>query len=143
MTTQRLAPSLILGLALALTSACDGDDGDDSANSDTETGDGDGDPGDGDGEPVLMGCGAIMDSQGCLDEPGCAPVFGNELVDDGDGGYCTSAEEGFVGCANASELCPMLGKTLCDGDTIWRTTSCVPDNVTPCEAPGEISGPCE
>jgi hypothetical protein len=30
----------------------------------------------------------------------------------------------------------------CDGESVWRTTGCVPGNLTPCEAPGEITGTC-
>jgi hypothetical protein len=37
---------------------------------------------------------------------------------------------------------PMLGKSLCDGQSVWYTTQCVPDNLQPCETPGGVSGPC-
>lgn len=155
---------LTFGLLLSFAPACDEDNNDDQADGETaeETaGDGDGDGGDGDGDDTgdgdgdgdggdgdgdtgeLMGCGALMTEAECMAEAGCGVVRGNLLVEDGEGGWCTEAEEQFIGCASSAELCPMLGKTLCDGDTMWRTTDCVPDNLTPCEAPGDITGACE
>jgi hypothetical protein len=157
---------MTFGLLLSFAPACDGDDGDDQAgetsgdgdsetgngDGDGDTGDGDGDTGDGDGDSgdgdgdgdtgELMGCGALMTEAACLNELGCGPVRGNLLVEDGEGGWCTEAEEMFIGCASSADLCPMLGKTLCSDDAMWRTTGCVPDNLTPCEAPGEITGAC-
>jgi len=151
---QRLSTTVAcLGLGLLAISACDGEDegGDPIAETGgeqdtTETGaegDGDGDPETG-GETTgeLMGCALIDSADTCQSEPGCGPIMGNLLVDDGDGGLCTEAEQQFIGCANTSELCPPLPKTLCEGETVWRTTGCVPDNLTPCEAPAEISGSC-
>jgi hypothetical protein len=157
MTDHRLRISAVMtfGLLLSFAPACDGDDGDDQAgetsgDGDGETGDGDGDTGDGDGDSgdgdgdtgELMGCGALMTEADCLNELGCGPVRGNLLVEDGNGGWCTESEEMFIGCASSQDLCPMLGKTLCDDATMWRTTGCVPDNLTPCEAPGTITGAC-
>jgi hypothetical protein len=166
----RMSAAMTLGLLLSFAPACDSEDGDDQAgetagDGDAETGDGDGDGetgdgdgdggdgdgdgdigiGDGDGDPdtgELMGCAALQTEADCLGQLGCGPVRGNLLVDDGDGGWCTETDEMFIGCASSAELCPMLPKTLCDGDEAWRTTDCVPDNLTPCEAPGEITGTC-
>lgn len=155
---------MTFGLLLSFATACDGDDGDEQAgetsgDADAETGDGDGDPGDGDGEPgdgdgeagdgdgdgdtgELTGCAALMTEADCQNELGCGVVHGNLLVEDGMGGWCTEAEEMFIGCASSNELCPMLGKTLCGDDAVYRTTGCVPGNLTPCEPPGEITGAC-
>ncbi len=153
---------MTFGLLLSFAPACDGDDGDDQAgetsgDGDTDGGDGDGDGGDGDGDGgdgdgdggdgdgdtgELTGCAALTTEADCLAMLGCGPVRGNLLVEDGDG-WCTESEEQFIGCASSAELCPMLGKTLCDGQSMWRTTGCVPDNLVPCEAPGEITGSCQ
>jgi hypothetical protein len=157
-----MSAAMTLGLLLSFAPACDSEDGDDDQAGETETsgdgdgdgdgdigdgdgdgGDGDGDIGDGDGDTgELMGCAALLTEADCLGELGCGPVRGNLLVDDGEGGWCTEADEMFIGCASSAELCPMLGKTLCDGESVWRTTGCVPGNLTPCEAPGEITGTC-
>lgn len=146
---------MTLGLALLCAPACDeGDDGGDDVLDGDTTGDGDGDAtGDGDGDSggdkgdsgdtgELMGCAAIASEAECVAEAGCGPVRGNMLVEDGEGSWCTDAEEEFIGCASSGELCPMLTKTLCDGENVWRTTGCVPGNLSACEAPGEVSGPC-
>jgi hypothetical protein len=156
----RISAAMTFGLLLSFAPACDGDDGDDQAgetSGDGETGDGDGDSGDGDGDSgdgdgdsgdgdgdtgELTGCAALLTEADCQNELGCGPVRGNLLVEDGNGGWCTEAEEMFIGCASSGELCPMLGKTLCSDDAMWRTTGCVPGNLTPCEAPGEITGAC-
>jgi hypothetical protein len=151
---------MTLGL-LSFAPACDGEDGDEQAGEttgETETGDadtgfadggdgdGDGDAGDGDGEigdtGELMGCAALLSEEECLGELGCGPVRGNLVIDDGNGGWCTESEEQFIGCASSTELCPMLTKTLCGDDAVWRTTGCVPGNLTICEPPGEITGTC-
>jgi hypothetical protein len=149
---------VVFGALTMLSSACDdGDDGSDEQVGDGDTtgdGDGDGDPstGDGDGDTngdfgsddgELMGCALNESAADCMAEAGCSPVLGKPLVDDGNGGWCTdAAAEEYIGCASGSELCPALGKTLCDGDDIWRTTACVPDNLDVCDAPGEITGDC-
>lgn len=154
---------MTLGLLLAFAPACDEDNGDDAADEETsgdgdgdgdgeaETGDGDGDGGDGDGDGgdgdgdtgELMGCAALTTEADCMAMLGCGPVRGFLLVEDGEGAWCTEAEEQFIGCASSGELCPMLTKTLCGGDSMWRTTGCVPDNLMACEAPGEITGTCQ
>ncbi|PRP92858.1 hypothetical protein ENSA5_46900 [Enhygromyxa salina] len=155
---------MTLGLALLLAPGCDGEDvGDADADADAESGDGDteddagdgdGDgedddtggaktgDGDGDGDGELMGCALLSTEADCLAESGCGPVYGNALVDDGDEGWCTLPDEVFIGCASSSNLCPTLGKTLCGETSVWYTTGCVPDNLTPCETPGGISGAC-
>jgi hypothetical protein len=157
----RMSAAITLGLLLSFAPACDEDNGDEQADETSGEGDGDGDGGDGDGDASdagdgdgeggdgdgdtgeLMGCAALTTEADCLNELGCGPVRGYLLVEDGAGGFCTDAEEQFIGCASSGELCPMLGKTLCDGETMWRTTGCVPGNLTPCEAPGDITGACE
>jgi hypothetical protein len=159
---RRLSAVMTLGLLLAFAPACEGDDGDeqadetsgdgDAGDGDGDAGDGDGDAGDGDGDTgdgdgdgdtgELMGCAALMTEADCFNQVGCGPVRGNELIEDGNGGWCTDAVEQFIGCASTADLCPMLTKTLCGDDTIWRTTGCVPGNLMPCENPGEITGAC-
>lgn len=158
----------MLAVVLSLASACD--DGDDG-NNDNEAGDGDGTAGDGDGDKdptgdgdgdatgdgdptgaemggdfgeggELMGCALHETAEDCMAAADCAVVNGKPLVDDGNGSWCTETTEEFIGCASAADLCPALGKTLCDGDNYWRTTACVPDNLDVCEAPGEITGDC-
>jgi hypothetical protein len=158
---------MTFGLLLSFAPACEGEDGDEQA--DETSGDGDGDPGDGDGDGDpgdgdpgdgdpgngegfaegdgdgdngLTGCAALTTEAECLDQLGCGVVRGNLLVEDGNGGWCTEAEEQFIGCASSTELCPMLSKTLCGEDAIWRTTGCVPGNLMLCEPPGEITGTC-
>jgi len=157
---------MVLSLALLALPACDeGDDGDELAEESEESGDTDTDTDtdadttaetdtaetdtdgkdtdDGEDTGELMGCAAIASEDACVNEAGCAPVLGNPLVDDGSGGLCIMAAEEFVGCASTNELCPGTGKTLCgDGDSLWRTTGCVPGNVNTCEAPLEITGAC-
>ena len=154
---------MVLSLALLALPACDeGDDGDELAEESEESGDTDTDTDadttadtdtaadtdgkdtdDGEDTGELMGCAAIASEDACVNEAGCAPVLGNPLVDDGSGGLCIMAAEEFVGCASTTELCPGTGKTLCgDGDSLWRTTGCVPGNVNACEAPLEITGAC-
>jgi hypothetical protein len=155
----------MLGAALLLAPACDsGDDSDEQAEDDGSTGDGDGDgdgdPGDGDGDPgdgdgdreptgdgdgdtgQLEGCAVHLDAGDCQTAPGCTPVFGQPLVDEGDGAWCTAAADEFIGCVDGSELCPGFAKTLCDGDGYWRTNACVPDNLDVCDPPGDLSGAC-
>ena len=158
---QRMSTTLIglgIGLGSIAVSACAADDdGDDpiadtsGGESETTLGIAEGGDGDGDGEAEtddtaetgeLMGCAAIDDADACLAEPGCGPTMGTLLMEDGEGGVCIAAEDDFVGCASTSELCPPLPKTLCGEGTMWQTNGCVPGNVTPCEAPAEISGPC-
>jgi hypothetical protein len=158
----RMSAAMTFGLLLSFAPACDGDDGDEQAgetSGDGETGDGDGDAetgdeapgdsfgdagdGDGDGDTgELTGCAALMTEAECLGQLGCGPVRGNLVVDDGNGGWCTEAEEQFIGCASSSDLCPMLSKTVCGDDAMWRTTGCVPGNLMICEPPGEITGTC-
>jgi hypothetical protein len=155
---------LLLGLALLFAPACDGEDGDDSdeqagdtgTDTDMDMGDGDGDgEGDGDGDVTpgktgdgdgdtgeLMGCALNQTESDCYAVAGCGAVLGSKLVGDEAEGWCTLPEQEFIGCANATELCSMLAKTLCDGENVWRTNGCVPDNVSLCEAPGEITGVC-
>jgi hypothetical protein len=152
----------VFGIGLLLAPGCDdGDDGsgDDAGDGDgdgTGEGDGDGDKdptgdGDGDGDTngdfadtddELEGCALNETEADCMAEAGCATVFGKALADDGNGGWCTTTPEEFIGCASSSDLCPSLSKTLCDGESYWRTTACVPDNLDVCEAPGEITGDC-
>ena len=162
---------MTFGLLLSFAPACDEDSNDDQAgetggdgetgdgDGDGNSGDGDGDSGDGDGDSEgnddfgmgdgdgdtgeLMGCAALTTEAACMGMLGCGVVRGNLLVEDGEGGWCTEAEEEFIGCAGSGELCPMLPKTLCDGESVWRTTGCVPGNLTPCEAPGDITGDCQ
>jgi hypothetical protein len=160
----RMSAVMTFGLLLSFAPACDSDDGDDQAgetsgDGDDTAGDGDGDEaiGDGDGDAAegfaddgdgdadtgeLMGCAALTTEAECTGQLGCGPVRGNLLVDDGNGGWCTEAQEQFIGCASSDTLCPMLGKTLCGDDEMWRTTGCVPGNLMPCEAPGTITGTC-
>jgi hypothetical protein len=157
--------AMMLGASLLFAPGCD--DGDDSSgdeNAGDTGGDGDGDPGDGDGDDKdpstgdgdgddgnadfgsesgeLMGCAVNEIAADCTAEPGCSPVYGKPLVDDGDGGFCTVVTEEFIGCVSSLDLCPSLGKTLCEGDSYWRTSACVPDNLGVCDAPGEITGDC-
>ena len=158
---------LVFGVAVLLASACD--DGDDGSKDDEvgdgdgdgdEAGDGDGDgdidpTGDGDGDTSgdkggdfggddgpLEGCAAHETAADCQAQADCSPVYGKPLIDDGDGGWCTMSTEEFIGCASSKDLCPGIGKTLCDGDEYWRTTACVPDNLDVCDAPGDITGDC-
>ena len=152
----------VFAIGLLLAPGCDdGDDGSDEAgDGDGDTtgdGDGDGDPtGDGDGEPATdddngdfadtdeepTGCAVHEAEADCMAETGCAPVYGNALADDGNGGWCTTSPEEYIGCASTADLCPSLSKILCDDETYWRTTGCVPGNVEVCEAPGEVTGEC-
>lgn len=153
----------VFGIGLLLAPGCDdGDDGssDEAGDGDGETGEGDGDgdadgEGDGDGDTAgdgdsgdfgdsgqLEGCAVHETEADCMAEAGCAPVYGKALTDDGNGGWCTTTPEEYIGCASSTELCPALGKTLCDGDSYWRTTGCVPDSLDVCENPGEITGDC-
>ena len=152
---------LMFGAALLLVPACDsGDDSDKHAEDDSSTGDDDGDPGDGDGDPTgdgdgdfdipgdvggtgqLDGCAAHRQAGDCVTAPGCAVVYGQPLVDEGDGAWCTVAADEFIGCVDGADLCPGVAKTLCDGVGYWRTTACVPDNLDVCDPPGHLSGPC-
>lgn len=156
----------MLGAVLVLAPACDsGDDSDDGVAE--ETGDGDGDvsgdgdgdkapttgDGDGDGdEPTtggdfggtgeLEGCAVHEDADACVAAVECAPVYGQPLVDLGDAGWCAAAEAEFIGCTDGLDLCPNIGKTLCAGEEFWRTTGCVPDNLSVCDAPGDVTGTC-
>jgi hypothetical protein len=152
----------VFGAALLLASACDSaGDSDDQAEDDSATGDdddpgtgdGDRDPtGDGDGDidsggdvggpGELEGCAAHLEASDCLAAPGCTVVYGQPLLDDGEGGWCTGAEAEFIGCADSSDLCPSITKTLCDTDSYWRTDACVPDNLGVCDPPGDLSGAC-
>ncbi|MFO7562785.1 MAG: hypothetical protein R6X02_09105 [Enhygromyxa sp.] len=163
--------AVVFGVAMLLATGCDeGDEGPndgagdsetgDSETGDSETGDGDGDidpPGDGDpdtgddtggdvggdegGEP--QGCASYETVGDCVAQAECSPIFGKPLIDEGDGSWCTKASEEFIGCASASDLCPGIGKTLCDGVEYWRTSACVPDNLEVCDAPGDITGSCD
>jgi hypothetical protein len=157
---RRMSAVMTFGLLLSFAPACEGEDGDEQAAETSGDGDGDGDPGDGDGDPgdgdpgdgdpgdgdgdtgELTGCAALLTEAECQGMLGCGVVRGNAVVDDGNGGWCTEAEEEFIGCASSADLCPMLSKTLCGEDGIWRTTGCVPDNLVLCEPPGEITGVC-
>jgi hypothetical protein len=150
---------LSLSLALLWLPACEGESNDDGLGGDESSGDGDGDgdgdptstsdtigkepeTGDGDGDGGLLGCAALTTADACGDMLGCAPIYGNSLVADGPDSWCTSVEEEFIGCASSDQLCPPLIKTLCADEGVWTTTGCVPDNLVPCEPPGEITGVC-
>ncbi|PRQ06309.1 hypothetical protein [Enhygromyxa salina] len=145
-------------MALLVAPACDeGDDGSDEQAASTE-GDGDGD-GDGDGESggkhegdgdtsesettgELMGCAVHETQAACMAEAGCGAIFGNPVVEDGEGSYCTQSEKTYIGCVFAGDLCPMLPNILCSEDAVWTSSGCVPENVMICESPGEITGAC-
>lgn len=142
-------------LLLALAPACDRDDDDDLA---TETSSETGDDGDNvvtdDGGEIghnetdngdtagLTGCAVFTSEDDCSFAPSCSPVYGNLLVDDGDGGWCAESPQEFIGCVSWNEMCPTQTRTLCDDDSMWRTDGCVPDNLTLCEPPGEFTGAC-
>lgn len=154
-------PALLFSLAL-LPACLAEDDGDDEiadTNADTDTGTGEGgdkastetggteagplttdDGGDFGSDGGLSGCAANLVEDECVAAAGCNPVYGELLVEEGDS-WCTGPEE-FIGCVKAGDLCPPLSKVLCDGDQLWQTSECVPDNVMVCEAPGDVTGPC-
>lgn len=145
---------MTLGLALIVVPACDeGDEGGEDEAAGTETGtetdgdgDGDGDSGkaegDGDTTGELMGCALHETADACLAEAGCGVVVGYQVVEDGQGNYCTQSEKAYIGCVFTGDLCPMLPNILCSGDEVWSSSGCVPDNATICESPGEITGVC-
>jgi hypothetical protein len=112
---------------------------------DAEVGDSDGgDFGEGastdTGEP--SGCAAAESEGDCVAMQGCAAVLGYEIVQDGRDSWCTMADEQYIGCVETINLCPPLTKVLCEGEQMWSTTDCVPENLMVCEAPGPISGTC-
>lgn len=133
---------MIFGVSLLCATGCDkGDDPSDEARVGADDGDV--------SANELIGC-ALNETVGdCMAELGCAPVFGQPLLEDLDGAWCTETAEQFIGCASTldlcpgktgcEELCPSIDQTLCDGDSYWRAPGCVPDNLAPCEVPGEIT----
>jgi hypothetical protein len=168
MTRERWMITSLLTLAMPLAlAACDGDDdgGDEAADSGSESETG-GETDEGDetlgrtdadvgadsmdgsdfgeaesGEPT--GCAALTSETDCNAMQGCASVHGNAILDDGQGGWCTAADDEFIGCVETGNLCPPLPKTLCGGEQMWTTTDCVPENLMVCDPPGDITGPCE
>jgi hypothetical protein len=88
------------------------------------------------------GCAANLTEDECNNAMGCASVFGTPILDDGEGGWCSAPEDEFIGCVSSGSLCPPLTKTLCDGDQMWTTQSCAPENLMVCESPGDISDIC-
>ncbi len=90
----------------------------------------------------LTGCAVHEVEADCIAAAGCNPVHGIAVIDDGQGGWCTVPEERYIGCVDADSLCPPGMKTLCGEGEVFQTSECVPDNLSACEAPGDISGPC-
>lgn len=141
---QTLAVLLVASL---VSVACDDDS--DALDDDLDAA-ADGDAGDiKDGKD---GCARHESVESCMDAVGCEPAFGDELLDDGNGGWC-SADLRFLGCVAEPGLCApgkvdcpesCLGeKVVCDGDRYWLTSDCVPDSLAICETPGELGGSCQ
>ena len=154
MHNKRGLMAMVVGVSLLLAPGCD--EGDDGLNEDVL---GEGDEGDGEDErdeqeTELTGCALNLTIADCMAELDCAPIYGEALLDDSKGGLCTQAVPEFLGCASTLELCvgdgktpcedpcPSYGQTVCEGDSYWRMTSCLPGNLRLCETPGEITGEC-
>lgn len=88
------------------------------------------------------GCAANLDKAECDAAAGCASVLGNAILPEGDG-WCSAAQAEYIGCVNSGNLCPSVTEIVCGGDQMWMTTDCVPDTLTVCEGPGDISGVCD
>lgn len=139
---------MLFGLTLSIATACDGDDkgGDDIDDRTDATDSDDIDNGDDNG------CASKTKFDDCMAAPGCAPVYGQELLEDVDG-WCSDPSTVFVACmdttmlctepdpADCAIVCPGIEQTLCIGDSVYRAKGCVPNDAV-CDVPGEYVGEC-
>jgi hypothetical protein len=141
MADKRGFMAIVLGVSLLLTIGCDDEgEGEDEDEGEVSRSDAEGE---------LVGCSLHETTADCMDELGCAPVFGNALVDDGDGGWCTQVDPQFIGCVTTlgscspsdkvpcEDPCPAVEQILCDGANYWRSFGCVPNTLTVCDTPAE------
>lgn len=140
--------AMLIGASLLLAPGCDPGEGE--GPDDTELADDGGNK----TESESLGCAGSPTASDCASALGCTPLFGSALREDASGGWCTSTTEQYIGCVSTlelcpnpdkvdcEELCPATEKILCGEDRYWQTFDCVPDDLTLCAAPGEITGEC-
>ena len=85
------------------------------------------------GQPCAPDCAAVSPSA-CAGTPGCRPIEGLPLQDDGKGDYCLdfSVVLQTVGCLEAKTGCgdAETYATAPDGRPWWFSDTCVPDSYT-------------